>query len=110
LREQASSNLRPREALKAASKRRALRTSSAGMHDEACEAVRRTNQTPGRVCGRLRLCRCPKGAAASRERSGINASGEAEAKQACTKPSWLTTTESFPGGRQGLPVGKWRQS
>ena len=72
-----------------------------------------TNQTPGRVCKRfvgtklshaegspslarmsdpggstdkrLRLCRCPKGAAASRQGSGINASGEAEAKQASTK-------------------------
>jgi hypothetical protein len=120
-------------------KGRALRTSSAGMHDEACEAVRRTralgeaeakqartkeqrkiprmrapkgatayrtpsdwsqgvacpatagtvpegtNQTPGRVCGRLRLCRCPKGAAASREGSGINASGDAEAKASGVK-------------------------
>jgi len=30
---------------------------------------------------RLRLCRCPKGAAASREESGINASGDAEDKE-----------------------------
>jgi hypothetical protein len=44
-----------------------------------------TNQTPGWVCGRLRLCRCPKGAAASREGSGINASGGAEAKASGVK-------------------------
>jgi hypothetical protein len=43
------------------------------------------NQVPGEERGRLRLCRCPKGAAASREGSGINASGEAEAKQASSK-------------------------
>ena len=34
---------------------------------------------------RLRLCRCPKGDAASREGSGINASGDAEAKASAVK-------------------------
>jgi len=36
---------------------------------------------------RLRLCRCPKGAAASRKGSGINASGDAEAKQSAVQTS-----------------------
>jgi hypothetical protein len=33
----------------------------------------------------MRLCRCPKGAAASREGCGINASGDAEAKASGVK-------------------------
>ncbi len=64
----------------------ACRAPSDGSHGVACPSFPWTvpvgmNQTPGRVCGRLRLCRCPKGAAASREGSGINASGDAEAKE-----------------------------
>jgi uncharacterized cupin superfamily protein len=59
------------------------------------------NQTPGRVCGRLRLCRCPKGAAASREGSGINASGDAEAKEVASK--W----EKAKSEKRKVESGMW---
>jgi hypothetical protein len=69
-----------------------MRTSSDGRHGVACPATqwtvpKGTNQTPARVYGRRRLCRCPKEAAASREGGGINASGDAEAKEAALIPN-----------------------
>jgi hypothetical protein len=46
-----------------------------GLLQAACKA----NQIPGRVCGRERWNRCPKGATASRVGSGIKPSGDGEA-------------------------------
>jgi hypothetical protein len=87
----------------------ASRPPSDWSHGVACPAFagtvpKGTNQTPVRVCGRLRLCCCPKGAAASREGSGINASGDAEAKEVASKmKNWAERQKLslVPGNRCG---------
>jgi hypothetical protein len=74
------SNDERREPRRSPPKEGSRRDGTALREQSAVQAVRRTNQTPGRVCGRERCNRSPKGATASREGSGINPSGDGEAK------------------------------